>query len=198
MDAASGLTRQLCPAQLLVQGDDALHLLPGARQEVLLLILDDERPQTSRDAKARIGIQFLEPGWFCGGIKRGPFCVPAAIEGRGDRQLVATVDQQILRRIEERSECGDPGIALGSWPGGRDRIRRFERAFKPESTWRGSRQPEARISHVHIADTNGFRQRARRQEANQELEIAGGAGVKCPLEVDRQPDAHARRSPRRA
>ena len=95
VDADRRLARKLPEPQSLVDGANAIELLPRRGHQGLLLRLHDLRPQACRDAMTWVGIQFLKPWRRLRRLERLARRVPASVQwGRDDADGIRLAEQR--------------------------------------------------------------------------------------------------------
>ena len=156
IEAERRLARELRCAQRGVDRADRADLRPRTGQVLGLVLLNDLRAESRRDAEPWIGVEIGEPARRVGrGAESIGGGVPLAVEGWGDDPFGAWRGEQIGGLVEQCLERVRPRRAIGGRPRRARAVERAERGLHVERSVRrrrcgvGERIPG--VAHVHGA-----------------------------------------------
>ena len=135
VEAQRELAGELGEPQPLVGGADARHLGPGAREQLLLLGLDDHRAEPGGDPGRGSALSWWNHGGVAPAVvsrasaaasqrpySGGASCVPGGVGARGERRSEAVLRRgsgHAGDRCVRSASARSPGRRPASWPGRR-------------------------------------------------------------------------------
>ena len=154
MHSRADLDGQLGPARTLIRCPHRAHLVPRPRQKVLLLPLYRQGGCASLNPRTGIFVQSVEPGRR----RRNDLrlrSMPVPIKWRRHQRLGRIGLEQLGRFIQQFGQVLKPGVMRRpSLRRGHDLGIPFQRSLNRQRCIRGRGQSQARVSDIHLAESN--------------------------------------------
>src|SRR5438067_8387107 len=200
LDCADCFHRDYGVADDAVGREDFLHLLPRARDVILLVFLDNAGAEARRDAQPRIAIEVVEPP-AARGINPMLIRVILAVDRWRDDRISSAIRYvlHVSWKMQDRLQLREERLRWIDIFRSRDSGWRFERAFQSDDRLRSFRRrdranvrafghAEPGLRSVHVPDADAVVHRSRLEQLDQRLEVFVCAGAEVPVVVNGEID----------